>query len=79
MLAAKIKPGGANTMLQENVFVGEPKYDGERVMCHFSKSEDRVVFWTRNAIDYTKQYNSMIPTLQAQLSCNVCQCMCIVC
>eukprot|EP01084_Bolivina_argentea_P300133 517431_1 len=53
----------------------EIKFDGERVMIHYRRSENRVMFWSRNSIDLEKKYGYVCAfgeQIKSQFICDSC-------
>lgn len=58
MLAKRVDFGECTTAINADVFVMEPKLDGERVTCHLQGKE--VQFISRNGVNYTDKYGPFI-------------------
>lgn len=54
MLAKRVNFGECTTAIKSDVFVMEPKLDGERITCHVKDKE--VQFISRNGINYSENY-----------------------
>lgn len=54
MLAKRVDFGECTTAIKSDIFVVEPKLDGERITCHVKDKE--VQFISRNGINYTENY-----------------------
>eukprot|EP00667_Euglena_gracilis_P001394 EG_transcript_1394 len=72
MLAQILPPAQVDTLLGTTRYVVEPKYDGERLMVHFERSADKLMFWTRNKKDYTDLYHRFVPVVKQHLRCASC-------
>jgi DNA ligase-4 len=54
MLASVVDSAKLGVLLKDEKLLLEPKYDGERMMIH--KNGGKVMYWTRNAKNYTATY-----------------------
>jgi DNA ligase-4 len=54
MLASVVDSSKLSVLLRDERLFVEPKYDGERMMIHVNA--DKIMYWTRNARNYTASY-----------------------
>ncbi|CAI5700337.1 unnamed protein product [Peronospora effusa] len=70
MLAKRVNLGECISAINDDVFVVEPKLDGERITCHVKGKE--VQYISRNGTNYTENYGPSIkPHVLSQLELGV--------
>jgi DNA ligase-4 len=73
MLASVVDSAKLAILLRDEKLMVEPKYDGERMMLHISP--DKIMYWTRNARNYTSQYGPKFDTIVRSQVKNVTTCI----
>ena len=74
MLASVVDSSKLSVLLKDEKLLLEPKYDGERMMIH--KNGDKLMYWTRNAKNYTAQYGPKFdPVILKNISPSVNNCI----
>ena len=73
MLASLVSKDKLDMLLSTEKMTVEPKYDGERHLLHFQRNTKKLMFWTRNAKDYSDVYGPkfLLQTLES-INCETC-------
>eukprot|EP01060_Flectonema_neradi_P016212 TRINITY_DN22801_c0_g1_i1.p1 TRINITY_DN22801_c0_g1~~TRINITY_DN22801_c0_g1_i1.p1 ORF type:complete len:1027 (+),score=168.26 TRINITY_DN22801_c0_g1_i1:49-3081(+) len=73
MLASLVSKDKLDMLLSTEKMTVEPKYDGERHLLHFQRNIKKLMFWTRNAKDYSDVYGPKFLTQALEsINCETC-------